>query len=76
MKEHPGEVRTVIAVMRHDDSVVYIESRMECAVTWEMLQKIDELLGRGRYKLKVKPCTPAPRRWVKEQPQETQVIMS
>ena len=75
LKEHPGEVRTVIAVMRPDDSVVYIESRMECAVSWKMLQKIDKLLGRGRYKLKVKPCAPAPRRWVKPAQEETQVVM-
>ena len=73
LKDHRGEVHTIIAVMRADDSVVYIESRNDTAVTWELLQGIDKLLGRGRYKLKVKPCAPPPRRWVKP-PQETQVI--
>ena len=75
MKEHEGDVHTIIAVMREDDSVVYIESRNDTAVTWELLQKIDKLLGRGRYKLKVKPCAPAPRRWVKPAQEETQVVM-
>ena len=72
--EHEGEVRTIIAIMREDDSVVYIESRRDTAVTWELLQELDKLLGKGRYKLKIKPCAPPPRRWVKP-PQETQVVM-
>ena len=41
----------------------------------ELLQKLDALLGRGRYKLKVKPCAPAPKRWVKAAQEETQVVM-
>ena len=75
LKAHQGDVHTIIAVMREDDSVVYIESRNDTAVTWELLQEIDKLLGRGRYKLKVKPCAPAPRRWVKPAQEETQVVM-
>ena len=73
LKAHKGDMHTIIAVLREDDSVVYIESRDDTTVTWEMLQEIDKLLGRGHYKLKIKPCAPAPRRWVKP-PQETQVI--
>jgi hypothetical protein len=72
--EHEGEVRTIIAIMRDDDSVVYIESRKDTAVTWKLLQELDKMLGKGRYKLKIKPCAPPPRRWVKP-PQETQVVM-
>ncbi|MBR2872638.1 MAG: DNA polymerase III subunit alpha, partial [Lentisphaeria bacterium] len=73
LKAHKGDMHTIIAVMREDDSVVYIESREDTTVTWEMLQEIDKILGRGHYKLKIKPCAPPPRRWVKP-PQETQVI--
>ena len=75
LKDHQGNMRTIIAIMREDDSVVYIESRNDTAVTWEFLQELDKLLGPGRYKLKVKPCAPAPKRWVKPAQEETQVVM-
>ena len=72
LRRFPGESEAIIALMRSDDSVVYIESRMSVIVTMEFLQEVDSLLGKGHYKLKVKPCAPPRRRnW---EPKETQVV--
>ena len=72
LKRFPGESEVIIALMRPDDSVVYIESCMRVIVTMEFLQEVDSLLGKGRYKLKVSPCAPPRRRnW---EPKETQVV--
>ena len=71
LRRFPGESDVIIALMRPDDSVVYIESRMTVIVTMELLQEVDSLLGKGHYKLKVKPCAPPRRRW---EPKETQIV--
>ena len=71
LRRFPGESGVIIALLRPDDSVVYIESRMNVIVTMEFLQEVDALLGKGHYKLKVKPCAPPRRRW---EPKETQVV--
>lgn len=71
LRRFPGESDVIIALMRPDDSVVYIESRMTVVVTMEFLQEVDSLLGKGHYKLKVAPCAPSRRRW---EPKETQIV--
>ena len=71
LRRFPGESDVIIALMRPDDSVVYIESRMSVLVTMEFLQEVDSLLGKGHYKLKVKPCVQSRRRW---EPKETQLV--
>lgn len=61
--EIPGNVLLVTCVVGKDDSVTFIESyQNKLTVTYELLTKIDSLLGPGHYRLKATPLIQRPRR--------------
>jgi len=64
----PGDTQMIIGVVRRDDSVVFLENKSKTVtVTYELLKKIDSLLGPGCYKLKAKHYSPPVRKpWPKK----------
>ncbi|MBR7155194.1 MAG: DNA polymerase III subunit alpha, partial [Lentisphaeria bacterium] len=69
----PGKTNIVLCVVTDDDQVVFVESHLAAiCLTTRMLNRIDTLLGKDRYRLKRTECQEPKRRWVPRN-QETTV---
>ncbi len=72
LRQNPGDVTVKLCLVSDDDSVVFLESKsIAVEVSMALLSGIDELLGKGHYRIKAKEFIAAPRRvW---RPKETEV---
>ena len=69
LKENPGDATVKICLLEKDDSVIFMESRgIRVKLSMDFLEKVDAILGQGKYRIKAKEYIPSFRKvWRKPQ---------